>query len=36
MNKLLSFISCTFAAISGLCFAGGIAVLTGGKKYGMA
>lgn len=27
------FISCAFAALAGICFIGGCAVLTGGKKY---
>lgn len=32
MNNLLSFISCTLAAMAGVCFVGGLAILTGGKK----
>jgi hypothetical protein len=32
MNKVLSFISGTLAAVSGICFIGGIAVLTGGRS----
>ncbi len=31
MRGILSFISYTFAAIAGICFVGGIAVLSGGK-----
>lgn len=31
MNNLLTFVSCTLAAMAGLCFVGGIAVLSGGK-----
>lgn len=32
MNKVLSFISGTLAAVAGICFIGGIAVLTGGRS----
>lgn len=31
MNNILTFVSCTLAAMAGLCFVGGIAVLSGGK-----
>jgi hypothetical protein len=31
MNNALTIISYTFAALAGLCFVGGIAVLSGGK-----
>lgn len=31
MNLLQNFVSCTFAAMAGLCFVGGIAILTGGR-----
>lgn len=33
MNGMLTFVSCTFAAMAGLCFVGGIAVLNGGKEF---
>lgn len=32
MNTILSFVSYTLAAMSGICFIGGIAVLSGGKE----
>lgn len=32
MNNVLTFVSCTLAAMAGLCFVGGIAVLSGGKE----
>jgi hypothetical protein len=32
MNVTLVFISYTLAAISGICFVGGIAVLSGGRR----
>ncbi len=31
MNRILTFVSYTFATMAGLCFMGGIAVLSGGK-----
>lgn len=31
MNQSLSYISYAFAALAGLCFFGGIAILTGGR-----
>ena len=31
MNGILAFVSCTLAAMAGVCFVGGIAVLSGGK-----
>lgn len=31
MNSKLTFISYTLAAMAGICFVGGIAVLSGGK-----
>ncbi len=36
MNNISMIVSYTFAAIAGMCFVSGIAVLTGGKKYGNA
>ena len=32
MDRLLACISYTFAAIAGACFAGGIAILSGGRN----
>lgn len=32
MNTILSFVSYTLAAMAGICFVGGIAVLSGGKE----
>lgn len=32
MKSLLTLLSYTFAAISGICFAGGIVVLSSGKE----
>lgn len=32
MNNFLAFLSYTLAAISGICFVGGIAVLSGRKE----
>lgn len=32
MNNMLAFVSYTLAAIAGVCFVGGLAVLSGGKK----
>ena len=32
MRNMLTFISCTFAAVSGICFVSGIAVLSGGRR----
>lgn len=34
MNTVLTLISYTFAAVAGICFVGGIAVLAGGKTDG--
>lgn len=33
MRKFLTVISYTLAALSGACFVGGIAVLSGGKEH---
>ena len=32
MNTILSVVSYTLAAMAGICFVGGIAVLSGGKE----
>lgn len=32
MNSILLFVSYTLAAMAGICFVGGIAVLSGGKE----
>lgn len=32
MNTILSFVSYTLAAMAGICFVGGIAVLSSGKE----
>lgn len=32
MNSILSFVSYTLAAMAGICFVSGIAVLSGGKE----
>lgn len=32
MNNILAFVSYTLAAMAGICFVGGIAVLSGGKE----
>lgn len=32
MNTILNLVSCTLAAMAGICFIGGIAVLSGGKE----
>ena len=32
MNTMMSVLSFTFAAIAGVCFVGGVAVLTGGRS----
>ena len=32
MNSGLNVVSCVFAAISGLCFVSGMAILSGGKE----
>lgn len=32
INRFLTFVSYTFAAASGLCFLGGLAVLSGGRE----
>lgn len=32
MNTILSLVSYTLAAMAGICFVGGIAVLSGGKE----
>lgn len=32
MNMILSFVSYTLAAMAGICFVGGIAVLSGGRE----
>ncbi len=32
MNNMLAFVSYTLAAIAGVCFVGGLAVLSGGKE----
>lgn len=32
MNSFLTLVSYTFAAMAGICFVGGIAVLSGGKE----
>lgn len=32
MNAILSLVSYTLAAMAGICFVGGIAVLSGGKE----
>lgn len=31
MNHMLSFLSCAFATVAGICFVGGIAVLSSAK-----
>lgn len=36
MTNISAIVSYAFATIAGMCFVGGIAVLTGGKKYGNA
>lgn len=33
MNTILSLVSYTLAAMAGICFVGGIAVLSGGKAH---
>lgn len=32
MNNFMTFVSYTFAAMAGVCFAGGIMVLSGGRN----
>lgn len=32
MNSFLTLVSCTLAAMAGICFVGGLAVLSGGKE----
>ncbi len=32
MSNMLTFASCALAAMAGICFVGGIAVLSGGKE----
>lgn len=32
MNTMLSVLSYTFATVAGICFVGGIAVLSGGRR----
>jgi len=32
MNNILGFISYTLAAMAGICFVGGVAILSGGKN----
>lgn len=33
MSNALAFVSYTLAAMAGICFVSGIAVLSGGRKY---
>lgn len=32
MSNILALVSCTLAAMAGICFIGGVAVLSGGKE----